>query len=83
MLISLAVATLLRSQVMARVFRDEDMSDASSSSMVVEEGGQESLCSGYHSGRLLRQLCVIRQECVHHVEFVVQGFLFKVTKPGI
>lgn len=35
MLVSLAVATLMRSEVMARVFRDEDISDARSSSMVV------------------------------------------------
>ena len=35
MLVLLAVATLMRSQVVARVFRDEDISDASSSSMVV------------------------------------------------
>ena len=35
MLVSLAVATLIQSQVMARVFRDEDTNDANSSSMVV------------------------------------------------
>ena len=35
MLVLLAVATLMRSQMVARVFRDEDISDASSSSMVV------------------------------------------------
>ena len=35
MLVSLAVATLMRFQVVARVFRDEDIRDASSSSMVV------------------------------------------------
>ena len=35
MLVSLAAATLMKSQVMPRVFRDEDISDASSSSMVV------------------------------------------------
>ena len=35
MLVSLAVATLMSLQVMARVSRDEDTNDASSSSMIV------------------------------------------------
>ena len=35
LLVSLAVATLMWFQVMARVFRDENANDASSSSMVV------------------------------------------------
>ena len=35
MLVSLAVATLMRSQVIARVFRDKDSKDASLSSVVV------------------------------------------------
>ena len=42
MLVSLAVATLMWSQVMASMFRDEDISDASSSSMV-EYGAAGSL----------------------------------------
>ena len=39
MLVSLAVATLMQSQVMARVFKDEDTNDASLSSMVVQDVG--------------------------------------------
>ena len=39
MLVSLAVATLMCSQVMARVFRKEDTNDASSSSMVGQDAG--------------------------------------------
>ena len=39
MLASLAVVTLMGSQVMARVFRKEDTNDASSSSMVVQDAG--------------------------------------------
>ena len=39
MLASLAVVTLMGSQVMARVFKKEDTNDASSSSMVVQDAG--------------------------------------------
>ena len=39
MLVSLAVSTLMRSQVMFRVFRDEDTNDASSPSMIVYDAG--------------------------------------------
>ena len=35
MLVSLAAATFMRSEVMVRVFKDEDTNHASSSSMVV------------------------------------------------
>ena len=39
MLVSLAVATLMQSQVITGVFRDEDTNDASSSSMIVQDAG--------------------------------------------
>ena len=39
MLVPLAVATLMLLQVMARVSRDEDTNDASSSSMIVQDAG--------------------------------------------
>ena len=39
MLVSLAVTTLTQSQVMARVFQDEDANDTSLSSMVVQDAG--------------------------------------------
>ena len=38
-LVPLVVATLMWFQVMARVFRDEDTNDASSSSMIVQDAG--------------------------------------------